>query len=73
MQTGRLPQPTGPQAVLIQADTVVKETLTYVWDPYMPCKMATPDGDPGVGKTGTACVIAASITRGWALPDARQT
>ena len=68
---GQAPQPTGPQAVLIQADTVVKETIAHLWQPYIPRKMATIlDGDPGVGKTGTACVIAAAVTRGWSLPEA---
>jgi hypothetical protein len=63
---------TPPQAYarLIQADTIEEETVQYLWEPYIPRKMATVlDGDPGVGKTGAACLIAASVTRGWTLPD----
>jgi hypothetical protein len=65
-----VPEGDGPQAILLQADMVDEEALTYVWEPYIPRKMATLlDGDPGVGKTGLACLLASCITRGWPLPD----
>jgi hypothetical protein len=58
------------RALLIQGHTIQPEDITYVWPPYIPRKMATMlDGDPGVGKTGLACLIAAHVTRGWAMPD----
>jgi hypothetical protein len=58
------------QAHLLQADTIQEEEVQYLWEPYIPRKMATLlDGDPGVGKTGLACLIAASVTQGWTLPD----
>jgi hypothetical protein len=62
------PQPA--HALLIQADTIQEESINYLWFPCLPRKMASLlDGDPGVGKTGLACLIAASVTRGWAMPD----
>ena len=44
--------------------------MTYLWDPYVPTNMATMlDGDPGVGKTGLACLLAACVSRGFPMPD----
>jgi AAA domain/Domain of unknown function (DUF3854) len=59
-----------PKAILINAADVVKEDLAYVWDPYLPRKMVSMlDGDPDVGKTGMACLLAASVSRGYPMPD----
>ena len=63
-------------AVLIRASTVSREAISYLWFPGIPRKMATIlDGDPGVGKTGLACLIAAAVSRGWPMPgqDGRPT
>jgi hypothetical protein len=57
-------------AVLLDANGVLEEEITYLWEPYIPRKMATMlDGDPGVGKTGLACLLAASVSRGYPMPD----
>ena len=59
-----------PAAIFIDAETVVAEDLTYLWPPYLPYKMVSMlDGDPDVGKTGMACLLAASVSRGYPLPD----
>jgi hypothetical protein len=59
-----------PKAILINGAEVVKEDLRYVWDPYLPRKMVSMlDGDPDVGKTGLACLLAASVSRGYPMPD----
>jgi len=59
-----------PKAILINGAEVVKEELTYLWDPYLPRKMVSMlDGDPDVGKTGMACLLAASVSRGYPMPD----
>ena len=59
-----------PKPILINAAEVVKEKVTHLWDPYLPYKMVSMlDGDPDVGKTGTACLLAASVSRGFPMPD----
>ena len=59
-----------PKAILINAAAVVKEPMAYIWDPYLPRKMVSMlDGDPDVGKTGMACLLAACVSRGFPLPD----
>jgi hypothetical protein len=59
-----------PRALLIPALDVQNEPLTYLWEPYIPTAMVTMlDGDPGVGKTGLACLLAACVTRGYPMPD----
>jgi AAA domain len=55
---------------LIVASDVQEEAMSYLWEPYIPRKMATIlDGDPGTGKTGFACMLAAAMSRGYPLPD----
>jgi AAA domain/Domain of unknown function (DUF3854) len=59
-----------PRAILINGADVVKEELSHLWDPYLPRKMVSMlDGDPDVGKTGLACLLAASVSRGFPMPD----
>jgi DNA repair protein RadA/Sms len=59
-----------PKPILINAADVVQEALTYLWWPYFPFKMVSMlDGDPDVGKTGMACLLTASVSRGFPLPD----
>ena len=56
--------------LLKTAEDVVEEALTYLWDSYIPLKMATlVDGDPGVGKTMFGCQLATNVTRGYPMPD----
>ena len=63
-------EPTGPRVLLTTAEDVVEEALTYLWDLYIPLKMATlVDGDPGVGKTMFGCQLATNVTRGYPMPD----
>src|SRR4051794_38323236 len=68
-----LPEKAAPgdiHATLLRADTVEEEKVGFVWAPYLPRKMATIlDGDPGVGKTGLACLLAACVSQGWGMPD----
>jgi Bifunctional DNA primase/polymerase, N-terminal/AAA domain/Primase C terminal 2 (PriCT-2) len=69
-QNGYVAEVRGPRAVLVQAVTIQEEQVTFIWPLYIPRKMATIlDGDPGVGKTGLACLVTASITRGYPMPD----
>ena len=69
-QKGHVAEVRGPRAVLVQADTIQEEPVTFIWPLYIPRKMATVlDGDPGIGKTGLACLVTASITRGYPRPD----
>jgi hypothetical protein len=59
-----------PRPLLIHGADVVPEDITYVWPPYLPRQMVTMlDGDPDVGKTGVACMLAAAVSRGFPLPD----
>jgi len=64
-------RPPGGRALLIPATAVQPEDLTYLWEPYLPCRMVSIlDGDPDVGKTGLACLFAASVSQGYSMPDA---
>jgi hypothetical protein len=60
----------GAHAILINGADIQEEDIDWLWDPYIAKKTITIlDGDPGVGKTMFACQLAASISRGYPLPD----
>jgi hypothetical protein len=60
--------------LFIEGDTIEDEDIVYLWDPYFPRKMASIlDGEPGAGKTMLACQMAASVSRGYPLPDQQGT
>jgi AAA domain len=60
----------GAYAVLIPGADLQEEAIDWLWDPYIAKKtIIMLDGDPGVGKTMLACQLAASVSRGYPLPD----
>ncbi len=62
------PAPDG--VVLVRADTLTPEPVTWVWPGWVPCgKVALLAGAPGVGKTTVAMAMAATVTKGGSWPD----
>jgi hypothetical protein len=56
--------------VVISMDTVARIPVTWAWWPYLAIgKIAMVDGDPGIGKSLLLTQIAASLSRGYPLPD----
>jgi hypothetical protein len=50
-------------------EDIEPEDVRWLWEPYIPAGMMTLiEGDPGVGKSWLTCMLAACISRGWALP-----
>jgi hypothetical protein len=61
---------TSAYALLIKGEDIVEEAIDWHWELYVAKKTITMlDGDPGTGKTMLACQLAASASRGYALPD----
>ncbi len=55
---------------LTRLSDVTAERVDWIWPGYLPVgKLATLDGDPGLGKSTLALTIAATITRGGTWPD----
>jgi putative DNA primase/helicase len=53
------------RAVVLTMADVVPESITYLYEPYIPCgKVTLFEGDGGVGKTRCLLAITASITNG---------
>lgn len=51
------------------ADVEIQE-IKWLWWPYVPLgKLTVLEGDPGDGKTTIGLTLAASISRGWGLPQ----
>lgn len=51
------------------ADTVVSESITWLWKPLLPSgKVTLLEGDPGQGKSWISLAIAADLSAGRALP-----
>ena len=55
---------------LVRASEVVPETMTWLWEGYIPAgKITLVDGDPGEGKSTLTLDIAARVSRGGPMPD----
>jgi AAA domain len=58
------------QPVITTMDTVTATEVAWLWWPYIARgKLALIDGDPGLGKSLLTLQIAASLSRGWPLPN----
>lgn len=58
------------QLTLTRLSDVTPERVEWIWDGRLPVgKIATLDGDPGLGKSTLALSIAAAVTTGGAWPD----
>lgn len=52
-----------------RASEIVREELTYLWEPYLPRGfLGLLEGDPGIGKTFLICKLMADLSRGRPLP-----
>lgn len=61
------------EPILVTLADVAPQAVSWLWEPYLPLgKLILLEGDPGCGKTWIALQVAASLTRGWALPGAKQ-
>jgi hypothetical protein len=62
--------PASPHVVVRSMDEIEEQEIAYVWNPYVALgKLCLLDGDPGSGKTGLVCILAAAISRGYPMPD----
>ena len=60
----------GGAPVVVSMDTVQRTPVTWLWWPYIALgKLTMLDGDPGIGKSLLMTQLAASLSRGQALPD----
>jgi hypothetical protein len=59
-----------PQAIVVSMETVTAQPTAWLWWPYIAvgttCLL---DGDPGIGKSLLMTHLAASLSRGYPLPD----
>jgi hypothetical protein len=56
--------------IVVSMDTVTATPVVWLWWPYIALgKLAMLDGDPGLGKSLLMTQLAASLSRGHALPD----
>lgn len=54
---------------LVPLSSVAPESVTWLWDPYIPSgKLTLLEGDPAAGKTWLALAFAAAVSRGRGLP-----
>lgn len=57
------------RATVVRVADVEREHVQWIWRGRLPLgKLAVLDGDPGLGKSTLTLGIAASVSRGWALP-----
>jgi DNA repair protein RadA/Sms len=63
-------RPQGPRPVVITMANVQREAIEWLWWPYVAIgKLCIVDGDPGIGKSLLMTQLAASLSRGYPLPD----
>lgn len=56
--------------VTVPLSSIETEQVSWLWEPYIPLrKLTMVEGDPEAGKTFLMLQVAASITRGYRLPD----
>jgi hypothetical protein len=59
-----------PQALITTLADVDERPVEWFWEPYLPKGALTMvDGDPGTGKSLWSLQLAASLSKGWPLPD----
>src|SRR4029453_15552855 len=64
------PPAPGAHAMLMEAQEVTEEAISWLWHPYVARKkLHALDGDPGIGKTMWALQLAACVSRGHPMPD----
>ena len=62
--------PVVAHAIVIHMDEVEERPIDWLWEPYVVLgKLCLLDGDPSAGKTGAAGLLAACVSRGYAMPD----
>lgn len=63
-------QATKEEQSYMQMSKIEEEEIEWLWYPYIPLKKITIfRGDPGVGKTYFATLVASYISNGWAFPN----
>jgi archaellum biogenesis ATPase FlaH len=64
------PAPSKPQASITTMSDVQERPVEWLWHPYLARgTIAMLDGDPGLGKSLLTLQLAASLSRGYPLPD----
>jgi len=57
-------------ARVISMDEVEEQDIDWLWEPYVAVsKLCLLDGDPGVGKSGVAGILATAVSKGYPMPD----